>query len=188
MNVRIETGLRSTTVPADRYHQIFSAEGTLVGSRTGFLSGFVRTGCDTDRTCNPFDDPNSLPDFLRALLHDIDSVLPEPVEGEIQRIDYAGHVLTFRPAVDMGYNHAGWFDGLFLIPDALFDAIRTACAERDLNFDPERMTVDFDADARVSLTLDPDIENENLVYPWIFFNDVSPTVTEAQFAGYFEMI
>ena len=181
MNVRIETGLRSTTVPADRYHQIFSAEGTLVGSRTGFLSGFVRTGCDTDRTCNPFDDPNSLPDFLRALLHDIDSVLPEPVEGKIQRIDYAGHVLTFRPAVDMGYNHAGWFDGFFLIPDALFQKIRAACAQLDLNFDPDRAIFDFDSDTLVSL--DCDYENVDPPHFCVSFNGVSPLYDDVRFAG-----
>lgn len=183
MNAHVETGLHSTVIPAGRYHLIFSVEGTLVGTRSQLLSGLVPAGCDARDYSFA-----SLPAFVRTLYTDIDSVLPKPVEGEIQRIDYAGHVLAFLPAANMGHNHAGWFDGLFLIPDALFDAIRTACAERDLNFDPERMTVDFDDEARVSLTLDPDIENENLVYPWVFFNDVSPTVTEAQFAGYFEMI
>ena len=176
MNAHVETGLHSTVIPAGRYHLIFSVEGTLVGTRSQLLSGLVPAGCDAHDYSFA-----SLPAFVRTLYADIDSVLPEPVEGEIQRIDYAGHVLTFRPAVDMGYNHAGWFDGFFLIPDALFQKIRAACAQLDLNFDPDRAIFDFDSDTLVSL--DCDYENVDPPHFCVSFNGVSPLYDDVRFAG-----
>lgn len=189
MNARIETALRSATLPAGRYHLIFSSENMLVGSRSGVLAGLIPSGCVVDYAADdPFVTEATFPAFATTLYDDVDSVLPRPVNDEIQRIEYAGHTFAFIPNDEMGNNHSGWFEGFFLIPDAFFNSMRDDCASIDLNFDPHRAILDFATETTVTLNPDYDYEDATHVYPWIFFNDNALRFDATDFTGVVEMI
>lgn len=174
----IVTNLTTLTLPADEYHLVFSAEGMLVGTRSGLINGLVPTAID-------FGDAD-VPAGFRRLFDDIDMNLPRPVDEEIQFIEYDGHKIAFLPAPGMGNNHAGWFDGSFFIPSAFYRELENIAADAGYDFDPVRLVVQFDDD--VTISLDPDNSVDlNLIYGYRF-NDTILREPNVTFAGSVEML
>lgn len=170
----------STILYAGTYHIIQSGEASLVGTRSGILAGLIPNMLNLKLP----DESKSLPKFLKELYESYDLLTPIPHAGILSSIDYGSNKITFVPDLEMGRNHCGWSDGLFVISDELYNDIVKFARDSDRRFDPMRGIVHFENDTVLSVNSNRTFsEVEEYSYSYLHFNHELLGDDDLEFAG-----
>lgn len=170
----------STILSAGTYHIIQSGEAALVGTRSGILSGLITNMLNLGYT----DENVTYPKFLTDLYENYDLLTPIPHAGILTSIGCGPNKITFIPDLEMGNNHCGWSDGLFVFSDEFYNEIVEFADNIGKRFDPVRGVLTLEKDTVLSVNFDrTDFEFVTYPYSYLHFNNAVLGMDDFEFAG-----